>query len=265
MSLGKVILDADVYSMCLQHALTTEKEEIMGVLIGDVNELAECSMISAMYILHRADKQADRVEISVEQLVSASTYAENLMNNLKSSLRVVGWYHSHPHITVLPSHVDVNTQTSYQIMDKYFVGLIFSVFPQGANILGNSVELTAFQAKGSVPNLEPVIIPIEIVDSPRKVYNLEALTTLPTILIQEENETRKNRAANSVDDAVTLLHNDAYKTISHLHIIQTLTDPLLESLSQREIANRKRIDYLKTLRKQLTQPNILNCSNSSYT
>ena len=26
--------------------------------------------------------------------------------------RVVGWYHSHPHITALPSHVDVRTQAA---------------------------------------------------------------------------------------------------------------------------------------------------------
>lgn len=34
--LNKVILSADVYAVCIQHALTTEKEEIMGLLIGEV-------------------------------------------------------------------------------------------------------------------------------------------------------------------------------------------------------------------------------------
>lgn len=34
--LNNVILSADVYAVCLQHALTTEKEEIMGLLIGEV-------------------------------------------------------------------------------------------------------------------------------------------------------------------------------------------------------------------------------------
>ncbi len=37
-------------------------------------------------------------------------------------------YHSHPHITVLPSHVDVRTQASYQLLDRNFVGLIISAF-----------------------------------------------------------------------------------------------------------------------------------------
>ena len=31
-----VYLTADCYSVCLAHALTTEKEEIMGLLIGEV-------------------------------------------------------------------------------------------------------------------------------------------------------------------------------------------------------------------------------------
>lgn len=35
--LKKVHLASDVYSLCVQHALTTEKQEIMGLLIGDVN------------------------------------------------------------------------------------------------------------------------------------------------------------------------------------------------------------------------------------
>jgi len=32
-----VYLTADCYSVCLAHALTTEKEEIMGLLIGEVS------------------------------------------------------------------------------------------------------------------------------------------------------------------------------------------------------------------------------------
>jgi len=38
-------LTADCYSVCLAHALTTEKEEVMGLLIGEVCckcELRQC-------------------------------------------------------------------------------------------------------------------------------------------------------------------------------------------------------------------------------
>lgn len=34
--LHKVELQADVYMVCLQHALSTENFEVMGLLIGDV-------------------------------------------------------------------------------------------------------------------------------------------------------------------------------------------------------------------------------------
>lgn len=36
MVLSKVLLSTDVALVCTQHALSTEKEEIMGLLIGEV-------------------------------------------------------------------------------------------------------------------------------------------------------------------------------------------------------------------------------------
>jgi BRCA1/BRCA2-containing complex subunit 3 len=61
--------------------------------------------ISAMIMMRRSDKRKDRVEISPEQLMLAAECAEKLAEELKHPMRVVGWYHSHPHITVLPSAV----------------------------------------------------------------------------------------------------------------------------------------------------------------
>ena len=72
----------------------------------------------------------DRVEASPEQLASAMAVAEKLSERSQTKLRVIGWYHSHPHITVLPSHVDVRTQGSYQMLDDGFIGIILSTFNQ---------------------------------------------------------------------------------------------------------------------------------------
>ena len=72
----------------------------------------------------------DRVEASPEQLASAMASAEKLSEDSGLKVRVIGWYHSHPHITVLPSHVDVRTQASYQQLDAGFIGIIFSTFNQ---------------------------------------------------------------------------------------------------------------------------------------
>jgi proteasome lid subunit RPN8/RPN11 len=38
-------------------------------------------------------------------MLKASLEAERLSNELNKTMRVLGWYHSHPHITVWPSHV----------------------------------------------------------------------------------------------------------------------------------------------------------------
>lgn len=58
-----------------------------------------------MIILRRSDKKKDRVEISPDQLLKATMEAERLTRESEQTVRVVGWYHSHPHITVFPSHV----------------------------------------------------------------------------------------------------------------------------------------------------------------
>ena len=52
----------------------------------------------------------DRVECSAEQMAECVKEADRLTQETGVHTRIVGWYHSHPHITVLPSHVDVKTQ-----------------------------------------------------------------------------------------------------------------------------------------------------------
>ncbi|TKC34746.1 hypothetical protein EI555_006313, partial [Monodon monoceros] len=103
-----VHLESDAFLVCLNHALSTEKEEVMGLCIGEVDAV-RIVHIHSVIILRRSDKRKDRVEISPEQLLAELT---------GRPMRVVGWYHSHPHITVWPSHVDVRTQAMYQMMDQ---------------------------------------------------------------------------------------------------------------------------------------------------
>jgi len=76
----------------------------------------------------RADRRKDRVETTPEQLMEAALYADRLGHTVGVTTRAIGWYHSHPHITVHPSHVDVRTQAMYQSLDMGFVGLIFACF-----------------------------------------------------------------------------------------------------------------------------------------
>ena len=44
----------------------------------------------------------DRVEVSPEQLAESAAAAEDLSEQSGTHVQIIGWYHSHPHITVFP-------------------------------------------------------------------------------------------------------------------------------------------------------------------
>ncbi|KAF6259416.1 JAB1/Mov34/MPN/PAD-1 ubiquitin protease-domain-containing protein [Scenedesmus sp. NREL 46B-D3] len=147
MSLSRVVITPEVFLTCTTHALSTEAEEVMGLLLGDIRGDAG-SLVA--YIRRavpqiRTDRRKDRVETSPEQMASCSALADHVSSSTGLPTRVVGWYHSHPHITVLPSHVDVNTQAMYQMLDAGFIGLIFSVF-NSAPSKEQTIQVTAFQS-----------------------------------------------------------------------------------------------------------------------
>jgi len=133
---------------CTAHALTTQTEEVMGLLIGVWTK--NIVQISHVHIVKRQNntRQKDRVEIAPEDVSKAAIRAEELAKETGKDLKVVGWFHSHPHISILPSHVDAKTQGEYQqYMDERFVGLIFSVFDENVVEMTGSIKMIAFQAE----------------------------------------------------------------------------------------------------------------------
>ncbi|XP_015988955.1 lys-63-specific deubiquitinase BRCC36 isoform X5 [Rousettus aegyptiacus] len=204
-----VHLESDAFLVCLNHALSTEKEEVMGLCIGEVDTV-RIVHIHSVIILRRSDKRKDRVEISPEQLSAASTEAERLAELTGRPMRVVGWYHSHPHITVWPSHVDVRTQAMYQMMDQGFVGLIFSCFIEDKNTKTGRVLYTCFQSIQAQKSseYERIEIPIHIVPHVTigKVC-LESAVELPKILCQEEQDAYRRIHSLTHLDSVTKIHN----------------------------------------------------------
>src|SRR3989338_6094844 len=111
-TLKGVNISKDAFLVCASHARLTEQEEIMGLFLGDIED--DQATIWGVSVLTRSDKRADRVEISPEQLAMAADEAASLGQQIGRPTRVVGWYHSHPHITVQPSHIDLRTQSMYQ-------------------------------------------------------------------------------------------------------------------------------------------------------
>jgi hypothetical protein len=111
-------------------------------------------------VLERSTRDCDRVEIAPEDLAKAALEAETLSAHYGRTLRVIGWYHSHPHITVQPSHVDVRTQAHYQLMDPQFVGLILSCFSGSSSSSVQAFNLIAFQSGMAPPHAASEHIPV---------------------------------------------------------------------------------------------------------
>ncbi|XP_075969566.1 lys-63-specific deubiquitinase BRCC36-like [Anticarsia gemmatalis] len=246
--LNKVLLSSDVALVCTQHALSTEKEEIMGLLIGEVHNDGSLVSIVSSVILRRLDKKPDRVEISEEQLVQATLRAEVLAAEVNRPLRVVGWYHSHPHITVWPSHVDLATQSMYQRMDSSFVGIIFAVFLTDQSTKAPSIQITCFQSINDGSSQSRREIEMEIVKHNKSLLanNLETLTQLPAILKEEEDEAYLNEAGtDETDDIINKQHNAAVRTIAIGHIVDKMSRPMLEGLVARNNLNNVRLRALK--------------------
>nr|XP_023489855.1 lys-63-specific deubiquitinase BRCC36 isoform X3 [Equus caballus] len=275
-----VHLESDAFLVCLNHALSTEKEEVMGLCIGEVDTV-RIIHIHSVIILRRSDKRKDRVEISPEQLSAASTEAERLAELTGRPMRVVGWYHSHPHITVWPSHVDVRTQAMYQMMDQGFVGLIFSCFIEDKNTKTGRVLYTCFQSiqaqkssesphgprdfwsssqhisiegQKEEERYERIEIPIHIVPHVTigKVC-LESAVELPKILCQEEQDAYRRIHSLTHLDSVTKIHNGSVFTKNLCSQMSAVSGPLLQWLEDRLEQNQQHLQELQQEKEELMQ------------
>ena len=224
-TLSRVNLSWDVAWTCLSHALSTEHQEIMGLLIGSIDDTEVT--IHRSLVLIRKDKKKDRVEVGYNLLASSSTVAEQLAKIDNRVETVVGWYHSHPHITSMPSHVDVRTQGHYQQMDSGFLGLIFSVYDVGR------LEISAFQSLGVGDRIDScewsrVEIPIIMFRSvtPSSQRCIEGLISLQTALLNEDLETYESFARNAAPLQLAR-YNHLYQT----SLLQLLDKQLLPTLA----------------------------------
>ena len=210
-----VKVSTDVYRFAFQHALSTKAEEIMGLLIGEMKKEENVLEILSFKINRRMDKRPDRVEISPEQMINATEAAEDLAKKLKRpNIRVVGWYHSHPNITVWPSHVDLRTQFNYQRLDEHFVGLIFAVYNTSQTNYAHSYEMVSFQSKLKLDGdcFEIVKVPHQIVNFRNEFLanHLKGeIGRLSVILLEEDDEETQPTTEN--EDPISSITNNLGK------------------------------------------------------
>ena len=110
-------------------------------------------------------------------------------------MQIVGWFHSHPHITIWPSHVDIKTQLTYQMMDRNFVGLIVSLFNKNKTTHLCTTEMICFQSVSQETSQNFVQIPFKVClnkDDKLTAKNLQVLYEIPRVLTQELKQIETN-------------------------------------------------------------------------
>lgn len=152
---------------------------------------AKIATIYATHIIERSVQRSDRVEVAPESLLSATEAAEQLSTALGCPLYVIGWYHSHPKIPVVPSAVDLGSQKAYQQhVESAWVGLIVSNFNTDA-AMRSHCAMHCFQAG---PNNEHLSVPLQVVSqmhfltTPPQLLATPDLTPLLLTVLQKEVE-----------------------------------------------------------------------------
>ncbi|XP_027341919.1 lys-63-specific deubiquitinase BRCC36-like isoform X2 [Abrus precatorius] len=150
MSLTSVKMSEEVWLTCVTHALSTETEEIMGLLLGDIQHSkngAVTALIWGASPQTRSDRRKDRVETNPEQLAAASALADRMTASTGRTTRVI----------------DVRTQAMYQLLDSGFIGLIFSCYSEDVNKVGR-IQVIAFQSSDGKQNQLSRPIPLSPVN-----------------------------------------------------------------------------------------------------
>jgi len=269
---SEVRVSTEVMEVCWVHALSNEKQEIMGMLIGDVQ--GKVVNIRSLKVGKRSTKESLRVEVDSNELIEAMEVASALKNSDGNELRVIGWYHSHPHVTVLPSHVDIRTQAGYQTMDNQFVGLIFSVFWSDKANKTDQREVVAFQSgdlkdDGSRPMIQlPIVIDSTLsrINKPVFVSVYTAKSDTFNKLAEEEIEEYNKHKSSSIQDKVTEMHNEAQLAIRLANIHKFMIEPICKELDFKlKIATSSRQNAEKSTTGELDHVNNSSTTNENKT
>jgi BRCA1/BRCA2-containing complex subunit 3 len=243
----RILLSADTFSALMSHSFVTDCEEILGLLFGDYD--GKIVRIWGLHSLIRNCKEKDRVEVEPLQLSSAMNRAEELSSSLGQDSSLKGWYHSHPNITIWPSHVDLRTQLSMQQLGGEFIGIIFSCFSRD-NQLYEKVNLIGFRTDPETQ--QGITIPIDIVSGFKLLKNPEMLEIHDSFyhllevqknLMAEEQKAYYEAQANS-QHILGRIYNSSQFNISMSRLLEESLLPLYEYIQQKQTMDSIRLEQI---------------------
>ncbi|KAK7197720.1 Lys-63-specific deubiquitinase BRCC36 [Novymonas esmeraldas] len=289
--LREVRVSDQVIQSCLRHAFTTEREEVMGVLLGRIElqsspdpptqsshdgwtsvnraesgadgvvssgsgdgvvAAAAASSTAAAavvgeregkvayvwgtHVSERSVQRSDRVEVSPESLASAAAAAERMAAETGVRTYVVGWYHSHPRIPVVPSAVDLSTQSRFQRhVESGWVGLIASVFNTEASNNRSHCAVHCFQAGPSCEHIEVslrIVAQSALFPTPSPIAALPDTTPLLLRVLQQEvsNAVEATERATAHDAAASRAAR-GLADVQLFHIDRLIAEPTRKELA----------------------------------
>ncbi|OMJ90416.1 hypothetical protein SteCoe_7222 [Stentor coeruleus] len=253
MSIERILLSSDIFRGLLVHSLITEQEEVLGLLFGSTSENEV--RIWGSVNLKRNCKEKDRVEVEDIQLSEAMDKAEALSQEINQHSTLVGWFHSHPNITVFPSHVDLRTQLSLQSLGPRFIGLIISCFSRDAANL-EKINLIAFQTNqqsNKAMSIPVSIIPhAHLVATPQSKYDsFDYLLEVQKNLLAEEQHEFQAALAGTTD--LGQVYNASVFTLSVAKILQKSLKPMYEFIQQKINIDRLRLSQIQAENAELAR------------
>uniref|UniRef100_A0A0D9WJ96 BRCC36 C-terminal helical domain-containing protein n=1 Tax=Leersia perrieri TaxID=77586 RepID=A0A0D9WJ96_9ORYZ len=169
MSLTEVRIGEEVWLTCLTHALTTEAEEIMGLLFGDIKVThTHTHTYSSALPPPCAFEQGRGDGGDMGGVAADEVRAEEGQGG------------------------DERTQASFQLMDQGFVGLIFSCFSEDAQKVGK-IQVIAFQSLGG--NQQPIVPVNPVINIDTSWSSLD--TTSNPALIEGIEDTGDSKASRN--------------------------------------------------------------------
>ncbi|URE32975.1 hypothetical protein MUK42_15650 [Musa troglodytarum] len=219
MSLTSVKMAEEVWLTCLTHALTTETEEIMGLLLGDIqysNSGNATALIWGASPQMRSDRRKDRVETNPELLAAASAQAEISINDSDNRQNNKGYWV----VSFTSSHYSssisyVRTQAMYQLLEHGFIGLIFSCFSEDAQKVGK-IQVIAFQSMDGKQRQAPPVTNSSIieVESSWSSSDNTFLVSTPALAESFEQDTGDSRVSKA---SKLPRPTNSYSTICCIH------------------------------------------------
>ncbi|TPX31499.1 hypothetical protein SmJEL517_g05190 [Synchytrium microbalum] len=247
MPLTSVKLSAEVYLLFTTFALCTEREECVALLLGTFEEDTPGTVANVKNLLfpsERREKKRDRVEISDADMTRAMSEAD------RAGLSVIGWCHSHPHITVLPSHVDLRTQLNHQAMDDRWFGIIVSCFSgkTGDIEAAQRIQINCFQSRSTDSANIRIEVPLYVTPSSGRPLEHDVITKLACVLPElffNEEETSFRTASASLTDKMSTSYNSNLYIQMLTNLIDKLCAPLLATIQLRHQRNLREIETLQ--------------------